>query len=102
MPMPTLISALALLSGVALAAPSVLAQRTEPPPTAPPSTAGDPPMPAVVGFRDLDRNGDGKLSQSEAAIDAAVSRDFIRADQDGDGQLSQSEYALHHGGDHRD
>ncbi len=45
----------------------------------------------VERFKQLDRNGDGKLSAEEAKSDRLVQRIFSAADADGDGKLSAEE-----------
>jgi len=46
-----------------------------------------------TGFKDLDANGDGKLSSAEVSSQSTLSKDFKTLDSDGDGALSESEYA---------
>jgi Ca2+-binding EF-hand superfamily protein len=46
-----------------------------------------------TGFKDLDANGDGKLSSAEVQSQSMLSRDFKTLDSDGDGFVSESEYA---------
>lgn len=49
---------------------------------------------AQEGFRALDRNGDGVLSQREAMPDPRVGENFERLDANGDRVLSAREYRL--------
>ena len=56
-------------------------------------TADTPP-----GFAQLDTDGNGRLSESEAAANSALAADFSRADSNGDGQLSQIEFQNHAAG----
>ena len=46
-----------------------------------------------TGFKDLDANGDGKLSSAEVSAQTMLSRDFGTVDSDGDGFVSETEYA---------
>ena len=46
-----------------------------------------------TGFKDLDANGDGKLSSAEVSSQSMLSRDFSTIDGDGDGFVSETEYA---------
>ena len=46
-----------------------------------------------TGFKDLDANGDGKLSSAEVSSQSMLSRDFSTVDSDGDGFVSETEYA---------
>jgi Ca2+-binding EF-hand superfamily protein len=46
-----------------------------------------------TGFKDLDANGDGKLSSAEVSSQSMLSRDFKTIDSNGDGSVSESEYA---------
>ena len=46
-----------------------------------------------TGFKDLDANGDGKLSSAEVSSQSTLSKDFKTLDSNGDGALSESEYA---------
>ncbi len=48
--------------------------------------------PAVAPFSELDRNGDGRISQKEAARDAVLSSQFVDLDMDDDGELTPFEY----------
>ena len=50
------------------------------------------------GFAQLDLDGDGRLTESEAAADSTLAADFARADRNGDGQLSQIEFQTHQQG----
>jgi hypothetical protein len=54
------------------------------------ASAGD--MMSKGGFKDLDKNTDGKLSAAEVSAQAGLSKDFKGADTDGDGYVSESEY----------
>ena len=55
------------------------------------ANAGDDMM--KTGFKDLDANGDGKLSSAEVSSQSTLSREFKALDQDGDGFVSETEYA---------
>ena len=92
--------ALALIVGIANT--PTLAQRTEPPTAAqpPPQDRSDATRPRALAFRDLDINADDKVSKDEAAVDAQLTRDFAQVDRDGDGQLSETEFAAGHDRDH--
>jgi Ca2+-binding EF-hand superfamily protein len=48
---------------------------------------------ATSAFAALDRNGDGRLSRSEAGFDRVLSQSFAEIDTDGDGFVSLSEFA---------
>lgn len=47
----------------------------------------------VAAFKALDRDGDQRISQSEANADQRVSARFASLDVNGDGYLSMREYA---------
>jgi hypothetical protein len=47
---------------------------------------------AVPGFNEMDKDGDGKLTQSEASANPRLAENFQKVDSDGDGQLSRDEY----------
>jgi len=51
--------------------------------------AAGQPTTADTAFRERDRNGDGKLSQSESGMPPDI---FTRSDADGDGVLTSQEY----------
>ena len=55
------------------------------------ANAGDASM--KTGFKDLDANGDGKLSSAEVTAQSMLSRDFKTLDTDGDEFVSETEYA---------
>lgn len=99
------------LGTAALAASAALATaQTGPPPDpaspdAPPSVIAPPrPMPgegqpqllrdrlARQAFALADRDGDGQLSQEEAAAIPGLPERFGRADANGDGQISEEEF----------
>lgn len=44
-------------------------------------------------FASLDRNGDHRISRSEAGFDQVLSQTFAEIDTDGDGFVSAAEYA---------
>ena len=44
-------------------------------------------------FESLDKNGDQRISRTEAGIDKGLSNIFATADTDGDGYVSKDEYA---------
>jgi hypothetical protein len=48
---------------------------------------------ATGTFTTLDRNGDHRISRSEAGFDRVMSETFAEIDTDGDGFVSAAEYA---------
>ncbi|MET0535465.1 MAG: hypothetical protein ABW171_14710 [Steroidobacter sp.] len=48
---------------------------------------------AAGTFATLDRNGDHRLSRSEAGFDHVLAQTFAEIDTDGDGYVSPAEYA---------
>lgn len=48
---------------------------------------------AVPTFESLDRNGDHRLSRTEAGYNRLLSEIFVSSDTDGDGFVSRAEYA---------
>jgi len=48
---------------------------------------------ATSSFASLDRNGDHRISRSEAGFDRVMSGLFAEIDTDGDGFVSSAEYA---------
>src|SRR5262245_50705663 len=48
---------------------------------------------STAQFESLDRNGDQRLSQSEASADRSASSKFAALDVDGDGYVTKREYA---------
>jgi hypothetical protein len=48
---------------------------------------------AASSFAALDRNGDHRISRSEAGFDRIMSQTFAEIDTDGDGFVSQAEFA---------
>lgn len=48
---------------------------------------------ATTTFTTLDRNGDHRISRSEAGFDRVMSETFAEIDTDGDGFVSAAEYA---------
>lgn len=44
-------------------------------------------------FATLDRNGDNRISRSEAGFDRRLSETFVELDADGDGFVSAAEFA---------
>jgi hypothetical protein len=99
-----LIATIAL--GVAMAMPMAFAQdptsstqdATSPPPTTTQDYAQDATAEAPqaqqgqVTWADLDTDGDGKLSQAEAAGLEGLSQVFSEVDADGDGFITPEEY----------
>lgn len=79
--------------------PQATTTTTAPPATTTqPTTAGDPQAttpataPAKKNWSELDANGNGSLSASEAAPMDSLSKVFAKADADGNGELTQDEY----------
>ena len=59
-----------------------------------PSNDKAPKLIASAGsFAALDRNGDDRISRSEAGYDPLLSQTFAELDTDGDGYVSTAEYA---------
>lgn len=58
-------------------------------------TAGKPQKLSVASspFTQLDRNGDQRISRSEAGFDRVMSGTFAEIDIDGDGFVSSAEFA---------
>ena len=56
----------------------------------------DPPIAtktaAMSTFESLDKNGDQRISRTEAGLDKNLSNIFATADTDGDGYVSKAEY----------
>nr|WP_298718694.1 EF-hand domain-containing protein [uncultured Steroidobacter sp.] len=48
---------------------------------------------AAQSFATLDRNGDGRISRSEAGFDQKLSQTFAELDTDGDGFVSVEEFS---------
>ena len=48
---------------------------------------------AAESFTALDRNGDHRISRSEAGFDRVMSRTFVDVDADGDGFVTAAEFA---------
>ncbi len=48
---------------------------------------------SASSFAALDRNGDGRISRSEAGFDRRLSETFAELDTDGDGFVSSAEFA---------
>jgi hypothetical protein len=48
---------------------------------------------SAATFTTLDRNGDHRISRSEAGFDRLMSQTFAEIDTDGDGFVSTTEYA---------
>ena len=48
---------------------------------------------ASASFATLDRNGDNRISRSEAGFDRRLSETFAHLDTDGDGFVSTTEFA---------
>jgi len=60
------------------------------------ATHSDKPQKVSVAantFTALDRNGDHRISRSEAGFDRVMSDTFAEIDTDGDGYVSAAEYA---------
>jgi hypothetical protein len=47
----------------------------------------------MTTFESLDKNGDERISRTEAGMDKRLSNIFATADTDGDGYVSKGEYA---------
>lgn len=48
---------------------------------------------SASSFAALDRNGDHRISRSEAGFDRLMSQNFVEADTDGDGFVTAAEFA---------
>ena len=73
------------------------AAETPPPATepAPSTTASAAPVDSGMSFADMDKNKDGSITKDELAPTEMLSQHFSAADKDGDGKLSQSEVDGH-------
>lgn len=76
---------------------AVQAQTPAPPPaqapmTAPAAQGTGGASPADAAFKRMDKDGDGKLTRTEAAADRALSERFDAIDTDGDGAISAAEF----------
>jgi hypothetical protein len=61
---------------------------------APPNSGKPQKLTAATStFTTLDRNGDHRISRSEAGFDRLMSETFADVDADGDGFVSNAEYA---------
>lgn len=50
-------------------------------------------MKSTMGFGELDKDGNGLISQEEAEHDKMLSAKFMDTDQDGDGQVNEAEFS---------
>ena len=57
-----------------------------------PATPATPATPAKKSWVELDANGNGSLSATEAATMESLSKVFVKADADANGELTQDEY----------
>ena len=73
------------------------AAETPPPATepAPSTTASAAPVDSGMSFADMDKNKDGSITKDELAPTEMLSQHFSAADKDGDGKLTQSEVDGH-------
>ena len=55
------------------------------------SQPDDPPPPKPSGLDELDSNGDGVLTESEASANIALTNEFIHADWNKDGRITRNE-----------
>lgn len=67
---------------------------TEPMPTTTPAPSATP-TDSGMSFADMDKNKDGGITKDELADTEMLSQHFATADKDGDGKLSQSEVDAH-------
>jgi len=79
-------SRLLIAAGVAALLP--LAGAIAQSPTSPP--AEQPSQPGAT-FESLDANSDGKISKTEAAVNASVTEQFSKYDKNGDGFIEKDE-----------
>ena len=85
------ILSLALASAVAAPAAFAASASTQDP-AAQPTEAIPQAEPAQKTWAELDANGNGSLSASEAAPVESLAKIFAQADKDGDGELTADEY----------
>lgn len=50
-------------------------------------------MKGAMGFDQLDKDGDGLISQQEAMEDKMLNAKFTDTDKDGDGQVNEAEFS---------
>ena len=84
-------SRLFLATGVATLLPLAGAFAQSPPPADP---AAEAPQQQGATFESLDTNSDGKISKTEAAVNASVTEQFSRYDKDGNGFIEKAEVTV--------
>lgn len=82
--------AAALFSAAALAGDGATKAAETRSPTDPPTATKTS---ATSTFESLDKNGDQRISRTEAGVDKNLSNIFATADTDGDGYVSKAEFA---------
>jgi len=83
-------SRLLIATGVAALLPLAGAFAQSPPP----DPAAQAPQQQGATFESLDTNSDGKISKTEAAVNASVTEQFSRYDKDGNGFIEKSEVTV--------
>ena len=81
-------SRLLIAAGFAAMLPLAGAVAQTPPPAEEPAQA---PQQQGATFESLDTNSDGKISKTEAAVNASVTEQFSRYDQNGNGFIEREE-----------
>lgn len=74
------------------ALPASPAMQGQPPTAAVPAVSASPATPAKKGWSEVDANGNGSLSASEAASIESLAKIFVKADVDANGELTEDEY----------
>jgi hypothetical protein len=85
------------LATLSLAAAPLAFAQDAPPTQDPTTTAAEPEETGKVTWSQLDTDGDGALSKTEAAAVDSLARDFDTADTNKDGSLTADEYKAHLG-----
>lgn len=75
--------------------PSAATEPTPAPATEPYAPAPAEPADSGMSFEEMDKNNDGGITKDELADTEMLSQHFAAADKDGDGKLSQSEVDAH-------